>query len=106
MTLSFPTRRSSYLPELRQLPEQLGFVFLDLAQLLGRARQAAGDFLLLAPDVPHGLVQARPCFGSAYAHCPTTASLRRREPAGCIDRRSTRLNSSHSCASRLPSSAF
>ncbi|MDF2798918.1 MAG: hypothetical protein K0R85_1662 [Devosia sp.] len=71
-------------PQLRQLPEQLGLAFAHLAQPLGGAGEATRDFVLFAPDVAHGLVKAGQGLGSADAHCFTTASVPRREPASDI----------------------
>ena len=63
--------------ELSQLAKQLGFALLDLGDPLGRAGEAAGDFVFLAPNVAHRLFEAGQGLGSAYAHRLTTGSQRR-----------------------------
>src|SRR3546814_1728639 len=44
-------------------------------------------------------------FGFSIEQVRSLVSLTQRHDRSCIDRKSTRLNSSHSCASRMPSSA-
>src|SRR3546814_3379189 len=67
--------------------------------------------ILLGP-IPgvRNLFTAAGCFGSGIAlsagiGSAISALARNEEPVFDIDRKSTRLNSSHSCAPRMPSSA-
>ncbi|MNL06919.1 hypothetical protein D3C87_1275710 [compost metagenome] len=77
-------------PQPRQLPEQLGFLLPRLAQPLGGARHALGQFVLFAPDVAHGFFETGKGLWAANAHGPTTASPRRPEPARRIEHQGNR----------------
>src|SRR3546814_6466343 len=58
------------------------------------------------PNGPVGVVWidlSKPHYG--ILGTPEPALIGRTESHGCIDRKSTRLNSSHYCAARMPSSA-
>src|SRR3546814_3316911 len=82
------------------------------------ATDAAGQPAIVDPAIPLVALPtitaaldsvATPPAGKAPARPPRFAAPlaidRSQTPAPVIDRKSTRLNSSHSCASRLPSSA-
>jgi hypothetical protein len=59
-------------PHLRQLTEEFALGGADLGHELGRAREALGDFVLLAADVAQCFVERAQRFGSGKAHAATS----------------------------------
>src|SRR3546814_1376773 len=106
MTHSVPTRRSSELQcQVREGREAGGLALHEL--LFGEGVVAAGDQRLQQRVFRVVRLQQHLAWlvGAAGAAGHLDQQLRELLPGAEVDRKSTRLNSSHSCASRMPSSA-